>query len=195
MKRLAFLCLFVSLAAACKSKAPVPRQPPEPVLEHREKRNPKTGELLRSWAVLRSPDGPTVQHGEDVRWFETGVRESEASFSHGEPVGLMRRWYENGQLRSECTYDPEGRATPMRFWHENGQFSAEGMARRGERTGLWTFWFEDGKPREKGECRDGERTGTWTIHHPDGSVRSRGRYENGDRVGYWEHFEVGELFD
>lgn len=187
------LALILGLAVSCVSAPPRPvPQDETPTTRRLQRKDPRTGEVVRTWEVLVYPSGRQLKHGIDLRWDPNGTKISEGSFKYGEPDGELRRWYSNGQLRSVCQFSEDGLTSEMKFWHENGQLSATGQAIRGKREGLWTFWFANGRKREEGGYVDSEREGLWMMYHETGGVRSRGRYQGGDRVGPWEHWQPEE---
>ncbi|HIG11051.1 MAG: hypothetical protein ABGY71_00670 [bacterium] len=191
--KLVLVLLAAIFLVACESAPPRPVLPEaEPILRRLKRKDPRSGEIVRSWSVLVYADGRQLKHGPDLHWYATGGKLSEGRFEYGEPEGVLRRWYANGQMRSECSFQESSEAMEMKFWHENGQLSARGPALRGQRTGAWVFWWPDGNLREEGQYEAGERAGLWTLRYENGALRSRGRYSGGRRIAPWEHWTLSE---
>lgn len=191
MKTSSLVALPLLLLASCLNEEdfllPPDRESELPLTTSSTSKDRRTGNVVEFIERKRLPDGRSVKHGLERRWYPGGELRSERYFDEGEPTGRWKSWWEDGSLRSDYTFHPLAEPTVMTFWHPGGRRSAQGLARRGTREGRWTHWYESGSVREEGTYLLGVKDGEWTYYWEDGSLRSRGRYAGGARVGQWQH--------
>jgi len=182
---LALACIpdFRASSRYLASTLPPPR---EPVFERRRSYfDSGAAQLAREHGVLILHDNSAVRHGRDVAWYANGRRRYEREFERGEPRGRWRTWFESGVLESDATYTP-GRLTQMSWWREDGSISSSGAHVMGLREGPWSSFHSSGMLAARGNYRRGERDGAWSFFDEAGRLLECGEYVRGERSGAWE---------
>jgi antitoxin component YwqK of YwqJK toxin-antitoxin module len=107
---------------------------------------------------VREPDGSLVLNGRYTTWYESGVKQYEAT-------------YVNGRL--------EGTATA---WHPNGRVWTTEEYVNGLRNGTRVAWDPEGHRVQEEHYYEDKPDGTWTYWEPDGNVKWQARFDKGKPV-------------
>jgi hypothetical protein len=137
-------------AAAPKLPATQPAAASEVVKEFWPDGAPKSAK-----EVVRQPDGTAVENGLCTNWYESGLKQYEAT-------------YVNGQINGTAT-----------AWHPNGRVWTTEEYVNGVRHGTRTAYDQAGHRVQEEHYYAGKPDGTWTIWGPDGQVKWQGRFDKG----------------
>ena len=135
-RRTAWCACLVSLALDACADGRCPRGQ-----EMREERFRTTQALKERGCVDTDGKGNLRKQGMWESFYESGRKESEASFKDGNRHGPRTSWFENGQKKSEGTYSDgelEGLGTE---WDSNGKIRFEAVYLHGNPEGLTTSWM------------------------------------------------------
>jgi antitoxin component YwqK of YwqJK toxin-antitoxin module len=152
--RFAFLFLVVILAG-CRPAAPTiqatqPVVEPEVLWEYWPDGTPKTYK-----EVARGPNGAPVENGRSTTWFQSGLKQYEATYINGKIHGLATAWHPNG-----CVWTTEEYADGLRH-------------------GTRTAWDQDGHRVQEEHYYNDLPDGTWTIWKTDGEIKWQARFDKG----------------
>ena len=135
------LCVF----SACRqSGSPPPRSPAMEKPNVVEERWPD-GKVRLHREVLRQPDGTLINDGTYTTWYDSGEKEYEATYVHGQLEGVAKSWHRNGRQWTEEHY-VSGKREGVRYaWDESGLLRKEEHYVNDKPDGTWTVWDEKGK--------------------------------------------------
>jgi antitoxin component YwqK of YwqJK toxin-antitoxin module len=105
--------------------------------------------------VVREPDGSLVLNGRYTTWYESGVKQYEATYVNGKLDGTATAWHPNGRIWTTEEY-------------------ANGL-----RHGTRTAWDQEGHRVQEEHYYEDKPDGTWTIWEPDGAVKWQGSFDKG----------------
>lgn len=92
------------------------------------------------------------------------------------------RFYESGEKKEEGSFSGDKKDGLWTYWHENGNKWSEGSFKNGISHGKSTVWFDNGKMRYTGYYINGETDGTWTYWATDGAKVKEVVFKNGQVV-------------
>ena len=113
------------------------------------------GALKSSKEVVRRPDGTAVENGLCTTWYESGLKQYEATYVNGQISGTATAWHPNGRVWTTEEYV------------------------NGVRHGTRTAYDPEGHRVQEEHYYDGKPDGTWTIWTPAGKVKWQGRFDKG----------------
>jgi antitoxin component YwqK of YwqJK toxin-antitoxin module len=118
----------------------------------------------------------TPYTGRAIDFYADRQPREERRYVNGVQVGLEIRWYENGQKEVEATF-VDGSPVKSIMWYESGQKLNEGLFVDGMPEGLFTTWHENGQKKSGYSNVHGRNTGIWTTWHDNGQKASERNYD------------------
>ncbi len=110
----------------------------------------KHNPILHDTILLHSPNknvakDSTIQNGEYIERYTTGVVRIRGMMKDGQREGLWKSFYDNGSPWSETTFKAGKKQGPTTTWYENEQKRYTGFYKNDVESGNWMFWDEKGK--------------------------------------------------
>ncbi len=126
--------------------------------------------------------------------YPNGIRQYEADFQAGKPVGLMRRYDAEGELTAEMFFSKDSRRCDAVLYYPEGKKAAEGIFLDKDKDSIWNYYAEsDGTIRIRESWKNGRIEGTVISYYPNGQISEITNWFKGAKEGIWEqYFENGE---
>jgi len=139
----------------------------------------KNGEYAQMTAYFYNDDGikveeknlkePSVYHGKQITWFDSGQINTETNFKDGKLDGKLTSWHENGQKALQYKIKdgkPYGKSTE---WYESGEIYKKIIYK--DDVQQWTEWYKNGQMRTESNWVDENLNGKWTEWHENGKIQ------------------------
>ena len=181
-----------------------------------------TGQIKKSWSLVKSPEGKHHKHGTMKSWYPNGNLETQIEYVHGQKSGKAQTWYADGQIQFDGYYK-EGYLISETRWDENGDslffkeyqiITREFQEKKATQVnniqekftvlkrkdgsqikhGTFRSWYPTGNLERITEYSEGTRHGISKEWFPNGKIKSQGHYIEGKKEGPWSYtYENGKI--
>ncbi|WP_132052304.1 energy transducer TonB [Pseudocnuella soli] len=148
----------------------------------------------------------SVLHGDYVRYYSNGSKQSMATFVNGKTEGPWIWWYENGQVMDSGMARNGIKDGTWYNWYPNGQMKiqltyapakeAEGVMTTAAANyaavfhGPYKSWYENGMQESEGNFANNKRVGSWRWFHQNGKVSTIEEYNEAGKVTAMQCFDT-----
>jgi antitoxin component YwqK of YwqJK toxin-antitoxin module len=147
-----------------------------------------------------------VLHGQYVRYYTNGNKQSMATFINGKTEGVWMWWHDNGQLMDSGMARNGIKDGTWYHWYPGGQLKMKATYAPGKQLdsvgkgavassaaiyhGPFKAWYENGMPESEGGYVDNVRVGTWRWYHENGKPAIIEEYNTNGKVTAMECFDT-----